>query len=130
MSSSSVPTDAGRVEQELRQLWRHEAEKSSAGPVLCSRALNLIVYCRNFADVQRATSLLDPIITQHPCRAIVVSPAAPDAQEDIHIEVSASCVTSQDGSRYIGRELVSLAARPAAHHRLVSIVRALVLPDL
>ncbi len=130
MSSSSVPADASRVEQELRHLWRSEAEKSEAGPVLCSRTLNLIVYCRNFADVQRATSLLDPIITQHPCRAIVVSPAAPDAQEEIHTEVSASCLTSHFGNRYIGRELVSLAAKPAAHHRLASIVRALVLPDL
>lgn len=130
MSSSSVPADASRVEQELRQLWRSEAEKSSTGPVLCSRTLNLIVYCRNFADVQRATSLLDPIITQHPCRAIVVSPAAPDAQEDLHLEVSASCLTSQGGNRYIGRELVSLAAKPAAHYRLASIVRSLVLPDL
>jgi glucose-6-phosphate dehydrogenase assembly protein OpcA len=130
MSSSSIPADAGRVEQELRQLWRSEAEKSEAGPVLCSRTLNLIVYCRSFADVQRATSLLDPIITQHPCRAIVVSPAAPDAEEEIHTEVSASCLTSHGGNRYIGRELVSLAAKPAAQHRLASIVRALILPDL
>lgn len=130
MSSTSIPADASRVEQELRHLWRHEAEKSSAGPVLCSRTLNLIVYCRNFADVQRATGLLDPIISNHPCRAIVVSPAPPESQEDIHTEVSASCLTSHAGNRYIGRELVSLAAKPSAHPRLASIVRALVLPDL
>jgi len=130
MSSSSVPTDAGRVEQELRQLWRHEAEKSSAGPVLCSRTLNLIVYCRNFADVQRATALLDPIISHHPCRAIVISPAAPQSEEEIHTEVSASCLTSHGGNRYIGRELVSLAAKPSAHRRVASMARALILPDL
>ena len=130
MSSSSVPADAGRVEQELRQLWRSEAEKSAAGPVLCSRTLNLIVYCRNFADVERATGLLDPIITQHPCRAIVVSPAPPEAAEEIRAEVSASCLTSHAGNRYIGRELVSLAAKASAHRRLASMVRGLVLPDL
>ncbi|HKU22012.1 MAG TPA: glucose-6-phosphate dehydrogenase assembly protein OpcA [Terriglobales bacterium] len=130
MSSSSVATDAGKVEQELRQLWRLEAEKSNAGPVLCSRTLNLIVYCRNFADVQRATGLLDPIVSHHPCRAIVVSPAAPQSEEEIHTEVSASCLTSHAGSRYIGRELISLAAQPSAQRRLASIVRALILPDL
>ncbi len=130
MSPSSVLADASSVERELQQLWRSEAEKSPAGPVLCSRTLNLIVYCRNFADVQRATSLLDPIITQHPCRAIVVSPAPPESQEELHTEVSASCLTSHAGNRYIGRELVSLAARPSAHRRLASIVRGLILPDL
>ena len=130
MSSTSIPADASRVEQELRHLWRHEAEKSNAGPVLCSRTLNLIVYCRNFADVQRATGLLDPIISNHPCRAIVISPAPPESQEEIHTEVSASCLTSHAGNRYIGRELVSLAVKPGAHPRLASIVRALVLPDL
>ena len=130
MSHSSIPADAGRVEQELRHLWRSEAEKSDSGPVLCSRTLNLIVYCRNLADVQRATELLDPIISQHPCRAIVVSPAAPQTEEEIHTEVSASCLTSHGGNRYIGRELVSLSAKPAAHRRLASMVRALVLPDL
>jgi glucose-6-phosphate dehydrogenase assembly protein OpcA len=130
MSSTSIPVDASKVEQELRHLWRQEAEKSSAGPVLCSRTLNLIVYCRNFADVQRATVLLDPIISSHPCRALVVSPAAPESQEEIHTEVSASCVTSHAGNRYIGRELVSLAAKPSAHARLASIIRALLLPDL
>lgn len=130
MSSSSVPMDASRVEQELRQLWRQEAEKSSAGPVLCSRTLNLIVYCRNFADVQRATELLDPIISHHPCRAIVVSPPAPQSEEELHTEVSASCLTSHAGNRYIGRELVSLAAQPSAHRRVASIARALILPDL
>lgn len=130
MSHSGIPANASRVEQELRHLWRDEAEKSNEGPLLCSRTLNLIVYCRNFADVQRATELLDPIISQHPCRAIVVSPAPPESQEDIHTEVSASCVTSHAGNRYIGRELVSLAAKPSAQHRLASIVRALLLPDL
>lgn len=130
MSCSSVPADANKVEQELRHIWRSEAEKSGEGPVLCSRTLNLIVYCRNFADVQRATSLLDPIITQHPCRAIVISPAAAEVQEEIHAEVSASCLTSHAGNRYIGRELVSLAAKPSAHPRVASMVRALVLPDL
>ncbi len=130
MSSTSIPADASTVEQELRHLWRQEAEKSSAGPVLCSRSLNLLVYCRNFADVQRATGLLDPIISNHPCRAIVVSPAAPESPEEIHTEVSASCLTSHAGNRYIGRELVSLAAKPSAHLRLASIVRGLVLPDL
>jgi glucose-6-phosphate dehydrogenase assembly protein OpcA len=130
MSHSSIPADASRVEQELRHLWRDEAEKSASGPVLCSRTLNLIVYCRNLADVQRATELLDPIISQHPCRAIVVSPATPQAEEEIHTEVSASCLTSHAGNRYIGRELVSLSAKPAAHRRLASMVRALVLPDL
>jgi len=130
MSSTSIPVDASKVEQELRHLWRQEAEKSSAGPVLCSRTLNLIVYCRNVADVQRATTLLDPIISNHPCRAIVVSPALPESQEEIHTEVSASCLTSHAGNRYIGRELVSLAAKPGAHARLASIIRALVLPDL
>jgi glucose-6-phosphate dehydrogenase assembly protein OpcA len=130
MSSSSVAADASSVEQELRQLWRNEAEKSAAGPVLCSRTLNLLVYCRNFADVERATGLLDPIITQHPCRAIVVSPAAPESQEEIRTEVSASCLTSHAGNRYIGRELISLSAKPSAHPRLVSIVRSLILPDL
>lgn len=130
MSHSEVPADAGQVERELRHLWRNEAEKSSAGPVLCSRTLNLIVYCRALADLQAAAELLDPIITQHPCRALLISPAAPDAQEEIHTEVSASCLTSHSGNRYIGRELISLAAKPAAHARLASIVRALVLPDL
>lgn len=130
MSSSSVPADAGRVEHELRQLWRNEAEKSAAGPVLCSRTLNLIVYCRNFADVERATGFLDPIITQHPCRAIVVSPAPAESEEEIRAEVSASCLTSHVGNRYIGRELVSLSAKPSAHQRLASVVRSLVLPDL
>ena len=129
MSSSSVAADASSVERELRQLWRSEAEKSETGPVLCSRTLNLLVYCRNFADVERATGLLDPIITQHPCRAIVVSPAAPESQEEIRTEVSASCLTSNAG-RYIGRELVSLSAKPSAHPRLVSVVRSLILPDL
>lgn len=130
MSLSSVPADAGRVEHELRQLWRNEAEKSGEGPVLCSRTLNLIVYCRNFADVERATAFLDPIITQHPCRAIVVSPAPPDAEEEIRAEVSASCLTSHVGNRYIGRELVSLSAKASAHRRVASVVRGLVLPDL
>ncbi|HEV2118449.1 MAG TPA: glucose-6-phosphate dehydrogenase assembly protein OpcA [Terriglobales bacterium] len=130
MSHSSIPADAGRVEQELRHLWRDEAEKSDSGPVLCSRTLNLIVYCRSLADVQRATELLDPIVSLHPCRAIVVSPAAPQAEEEIHTEVSASCLTSHGGNRYIGRELVSLSAKPAAHRRLASMVRALLLPDL
>ncbi|MGE5205422.1 MAG: glucose-6-phosphate dehydrogenase assembly protein OpcA [Chlamydiota bacterium] len=130
MSSSSVAADASSVEQQLRQLWRSEAEKSEAGPVLCSRTLNLLVYCRNFADVERATGLLDPIINQHPCRAIVVSPAAPQSQEEIRTEVSASCLTSHAGNRYIGRELISLSAQPSAHSRLVSIVRSLILPDL
>ncbi|HLK34480.1 MAG TPA: glucose-6-phosphate dehydrogenase assembly protein OpcA [Terriglobales bacterium] len=130
MSHSSMIADASRVEQELRHLWREEAEKSSAGPVLCSRTLNLIIYCRAASDLQQAAELLDPIVTQHPCRAILISPAAADAEQAIQTEVSASCLTSHSGNRYIGRELISITAQPAAQKQLASIVRALVLPDL
>lgn len=130
MSPTEVVADAGKVEQELRHLWRSEAEKSSAGPVLCSRTLNLVVYCRAVADLQLASELLDPIVSQHPCRAILISPAQLNAAQEIRTEVSASCLTSHTGKRYIGRELISIAAKPAAHHRVASIVRALLLPDL
>jgi glucose-6-phosphate dehydrogenase assembly protein OpcA len=130
MSHTEVPADAGKVEKELRHLWRSEAEKSDAGPVLCSRTLNLVVYCLAAADLQAAAELLDPIVMQHPCRAILVSPAAPNAEQEIHTEISASCLTSHTGNRYIGRELISIAAKPAAQARVASIVRALVLPDL
>ena len=129
-SHAEVPADAGKVERELRRLWRSEAEKCATGPVLCSRTLTLVVYCRAAADLQAAGELLDPVIAQHPCRAILISPTAPGAAQEIHTEVSASCLTSHTGNRYIGRELISIAAKPAAQARVASIVRALVLPDL
>jgi glucose-6-phosphate dehydrogenase assembly protein OpcA len=130
MAHAEVPADAGKVERELQRLWRSEAEKSATGPVLCSRTLSLVVYCRAAADLQAAGELLDPVVSQHPCRAILISPAAPNSAEEIHTEVSASCLTSHTGNRYIGRELISIAAKPAAQARVASIVRALVLPDL
>jgi glucose-6-phosphate dehydrogenase assembly protein OpcA len=131
MATQTFLADVGSIEQQLRQLWKGEARDLEAGEsVCCSRTLNLIVFSSATEDTERTAELLDPVTIQHPARVILVSGSRADAGEDLQARVSASCLISHVGSRYIGRELIVLNAKATAHDRLASMIDALLIPGL
>src|SRR5207248_2250705 len=99
-------------------------------PVVCARTVNLVVYSGNAQDQQHVAELLDAIMSEHPGRAILISPAAEDTPTELRAQVSASCALSHVGRRYIGQERIEIAAKASAHDRLPSFVTALLVPDV
>ncbi len=131
MGTQTFSTDVGSIEQQLRQLWKGEARDLEAGEsVCCSRTLNLIVFSSATGDTEPTAELLDPVTIQHPARVILVSGSRADAGEGLQARVSASCLISHVGSRYIGRELIVLNVKATAHDRLASMIDALLIPGL
>jgi glucose-6-phosphate dehydrogenase assembly protein OpcA len=128
---NNVAADARSIERGLQQLWSYEAGQSQSGePLLCSRTLNLIICFSRDEQLQEAWELLDPISSRHPCRAVLVGKNVGESQPDLQAQVSASCLMSHQGNRYLGRELVAIAANPALHDRVASLVKALLVPEL
>ena len=126
----TIPADVASIERELRHLWRSEAEaeRDAAGPLLCARTLNLLVYAPAEETPEEIAVLLDPITAEHPCRAILIQETK--GVEKLEARVSASCLRMADANRYVARELISLQMREINCDQLQSVVTPLLVPDL
>ena len=131
MAVHPIPADIGSIEEELRRLWREQAQRQHAGldAMLCARTLNLVVYAESGEQAEDIARLLEPVTAEHPGRTILVQPARAGAASDMEALVSASLVATE-AKRYVGRELVSLRMRAIDCERLQSVVGPLLVPDL
>ncbi len=129
--SHPIPADICSIEEELRRLWREQAQRQHAGldAMLCARTLNLVVYAESGEEAGDIAQLLEPVTAEHPGRTILVQPARAGTESDLEVLVSASLVEAQ-ARRYVGRELISLRMRAIDCERLQSVVGPLLVPDL
>jgi glucose-6-phosphate dehydrogenase assembly protein OpcA len=124
--------NVGSIERELRNLWRNEAESEqgrSGSAVVCAHTLNLLVYPAGGGDPEFLTRVMNPIVTGHPSRAILIEPMQSQGQSDFEARVSASCI-ARHGTGMLGCELIMLRAKPCAYEKLRSVVMPLIVPDL
>jgi glucose-6-phosphate dehydrogenase assembly protein OpcA len=131
MAVHSIGADIGSIEQELRRLWREQAQERHAGveAMLCARTLNLVVYAEAGEESGTIARLLEPVTAEHPGRTILVQPARGGEAGEIVAEVSASLVPTQ-AKHYVGRELISLRVGEIDCDRLQSLITPLLVPDL
>ena len=131
MAVHSIPADIGSIEEELRRLWRDQAQRQHAGldAMLCARTLNLVVYAESGEQAEDIAQLLDPVTAEHPGRTILVQFARAGADSDLEARVSASLVATE-AKRYVGRELICLRMRAIDCRQMQSVVGPLLVPDL
>jgi glucose-6-phosphate dehydrogenase assembly protein OpcA len=126
--------DASRVERELTAMWAEmsapEGEEGQSAGVVRACALNLIVYAANAEERAEADELLETIVEQHPCRAIVIA-AEPDSGEArLDAYASTRCQISTRGSKRICGEQITIEAAGEAVETVSTAVAPLLVPDV
>ena len=133
LAGQGIPVEPGKVETELTKLWGPAAEQAGGpeveNPHVTRIALaNLVVEslsgsCDNLADV------LETVIAQFPCRAIVVR-GSDDPERRITAEVSALCHLPAPGMPQVCSERIVLRAGPQAIDLVPGTVRPLLESEL
>jgi glucose-6-phosphate dehydrogenase assembly protein OpcA len=125
---SQIAPEPASIERALQDLWRGEAARDEgSGAMVCARTVNLVVCCASAEDPDVLNRELEPATASHPGRVIVIAGSSHRALE---ARVSASCLTSHAGDRYLGREMIVLRGGEPGSQQLTSIVSSLLLPDL
>ena len=125
--TSQIAAEPAAIERALQDLWRGEAAQAEGSPVICARTVNLVVCCAAGDEPLALHRELEPVTASHPGRVIVIAGSRDTA---LQARVSASCMTSHQGGRYLGRELIELRGDDVPSQQLTSIVNSLLLPDL
>ena len=133
LAGQGIPVEPGRVETELSKLWGPAAEQAGGpeveNPHVTRIALaNLVVEslsgsCDSLAEV------LETVIAQFPCRAIVVR-GSDDPERRITAEVSALCHLPAPGLPQVCSERIVLRAGPKAVDLVPGAVRPLLESEL
>jgi len=122
--------DVRAIDRELADLWREAAERSGSERVALSRArtLNLVAVAATPEEGLHLAEVAARISERHPARAIILM-ADPHAEELV-AEVTAICRVGPRDHRQICCEQVLLHTSSGAVHRLPSLVRQTVLPEM
>jgi glucose-6-phosphate dehydrogenase assembly protein OpcA len=126
--------DASRVERELTAMWAEmsapEGEGAQSAGVVRACALNLIVYAANGEERAEADELLETIVEQHPCRAIVIAAERDSGEARLDAYASTRCQISTRGSKRICGEQITIEAAGAAVETVSTAVAPLLVPDV
>jgi glucose-6-phosphate dehydrogenase assembly protein OpcA len=121
------------VERDLRNLWEQMAETTQAEgqqPVMRVCVLNLMVYTSSEHAVGEVSQIMADVTTQHPSRIFVLLPKYGASESALSAWVTALCHLSAGGHKQVCCEQIMITAADGAVHRLPSLVRSLLVPDL
>jgi glucose-6-phosphate dehydrogenase assembly protein OpcA len=115
--SLGVPVEVGKIDQELKKLWRE-----SEGAMTRASLMNLAVYSEEPGSLNDNTQLMARITENHACRAIVIE-ADCNAEEDrVDAWISAHCHVSRAGSKQVCSEQISFCLNGGCATQLPNIV--------
>lgn len=130
LSGKLSQVDVGKIEKELRGLWKQatNAEDGVSGDVVRAVSFTLVLFSTDESTENELENILDDIMAYHPCRAILVfsrenKPHALDAY------VTARCHLL-DAKRHVCSEQIVIHADGSAPEEISSVVSPLVLADL
>jgi glucose-6-phosphate dehydrogenase assembly protein OpcA len=115
--SLGTPVEIGKIEQELKQLWR-EGENANTRASL----MNLAVYSEKPGSLQNNTQLMARITENHACRALVIEADCSVDDDQVNAWISAHCHVSSVGSKQVCSEQVSFLLKGGCTTQLASII--------
>ncbi|MBI4641739.1 MAG: glucose-6-phosphate dehydrogenase assembly protein OpcA [Candidatus Tectomicrobia bacterium] len=131
----SVPIND--IEPELARLWKAAIETSgekSDDEIIRACALNLMVYTSDKREAENVAAILDQLVIQHPCRAIVMiadsESSGPSTSPDLQASISTHHHATATGGHHLYCEQVTMSAKGEVVEELPSIVIPLLIPDL
>ena len=88
--SLGVPVEIGKIEQELKKLWRE-------GEAAMTRAslMNLAIYSEEPGSLEKNTKLAAEITENHDCRSIVIEADCRSEENRVEAWISAHCHVSR-----------------------------------
>jgi len=115
--SLGTPVELGKIEQELKKLWRE-------GEGAMSRAshMNLAVYSEQPGSLQNNTQLMARITENHACRALVIEADCNANADHVNAWISAHCHVSSVGRKQVCSEQISFLLKGGCATQLPSIV--------
>jgi len=125
------PATIADLENELSELWRSAAEDpESEHPVVRASVLTLLVYVENERAGRETLNLISQVISQNPCRAIIMIAEEGEQPEGLTSWISAQCHLPASGARQVCCEQICVQARGAAVKGLDNVVIPLAVPEL
>ena len=115
--SLGAPVEIGRIEQELKKLWR-----DGQGAMTRASLMNLAVYSEEPGSLQNNTQLMARITENHACRAIVIEADCNAGDDLVSAWISAHCHVSSVGSKQVCSEQISFLLKGGCTIQLPSII--------
>ena len=121
----ALPLDARAIETEVERLWR-EAATSASGNLARASSMTVLAMLLDPSAVERVEAVLAQAPAVHPCRVVLIAQTTSEPRA----RLSAYCRPPTAGRGPICWEEVRLEGGQPALDRLMSVARALVLPNL
>jgi glucose-6-phosphate dehydrogenase assembly protein OpcA len=119
------------LEKELSELWRSAAEDpETEHPVMRACVLTLLVYVESERAGHETLQLISHVISQNPCRAIIMIAEEREQPEGLTSWISAQCHLPASGARQVCCEQICIQARGEAVKGLDNVVVPLAIPEL
>src|SRR6202035_4504478 len=115
--SLGVPVEIGKIDQELKKLWRE-----SEGAMTRASLMNLAVYSEEPGSLNNNTQLMARITEDHACRAIVIEADCNAEGDGVDAWISAHCHVSRAGSKQVCSEQISFRLNGGGASHLPNIV--------
>src|SRR5215468_6131400 len=115
--SLGTPVEIGKIEQELKKLWR-EGE----GAMTRASLMNLAVYSEEPGSLQSNTQLMAQITENHAGRALVIEADCNANDDHVSAWISAHCHVSSAGSKQVCSEQISFLLKGGCTTQLPSII--------
>ena len=119
--------DVGRIEKELKALWRGSSDDASG--VTRATAMNLVVYANHDEDREKISEMLEFVNAQHPGRVLVLVANREAATPRLEAEPSVRCRMLGTHQIVCG-EQITLEADGSALETASTAVAPLLLPDV
>jgi len=116
-SSLGQPVEIGKIEQELKKLWRE-----SEGAMTRASLINLAIYSEEAGSLERNTQLISKITESHACRALVIGVDRKSKEDRVDAWINAHCHMTRAGSKQICSEQISFLLEGPCTKFLPSIV--------
>jgi glucose-6-phosphate dehydrogenase assembly protein OpcA len=115
--SLGVPVEIGKIEQELKKLWRE-------GEAAMTRAslINLAIYSEEPGSLEKNTKLAAEITENHACRAIVIEADCRSEENRVEAWISAHCHINKAGGKQVCSEQISFLLEGPCTRLLPNIV--------
>jgi glucose-6-phosphate dehydrogenase assembly protein OpcA len=115
--SLGVPVEIGKIEQELKKLWRE-------GEAAMTRAslMNLAIYSEEPGSLEKNTKLAAEITENHACRAIVIEADCGSEKNRVEAWISAHCHINKAGGKQVCSEQISFLLEGPCTRLLPNIV--------
>lgn len=125
------PAEVGSLEDELSGLWRAAAEDpETEHPVVRASVLTLIAFVESEEEGRETFELVSHVISQNPCRAILLVAEPKERPEGISAWISGQCHLPPSGARQVCCEQIYIRARGEAVKGLDNVVIPLIIPEL